>query len=356
MSAAALEAVTGPWVMHTRIESRLAGVTLASSVPVSSGSLTVDTTQRIPERVELTVPREADGVLWDPRDVADHPLAPWGQRLIVRVGVELTGPDDIEWLTVGQYLVYSAEVDGDDVQVEAWGLLQLLAEARLLQPITSTARYRSTLSRLVGGAMTIEWDEALGDPEIAAQTWEEDRLQGILDVLDSWPADAVVTPVGRLSVVTAADSTSPVLDLDDTDEGTVVRVASGVSREDAVNMAIARGDFGVSGVAYEMSTSSPLRYGGPFNPLPVPDVFDSTLLTTEGACQRTAAARLRRRRKARPSITAETMPHPGLQVRDAVRVTTSDGRLTGARHIVDALRMPLTPDGGTQQLTLRRTA
>lgn len=353
LSDAAASAITRSYTYRVRVQSWLGDQLLADDVPVASGSEEVDRTLRVPERVTLTVPRTDRGASWDPVD-ADAPLAAFGQRLTVTLGIGL-GNGQTEWIQRGEYLIASAKADGDTVTVSAVGLLALVDEARLASPYQPSGTLVSTLRGLVEPALTVDVSTDLTDRAVPAGiNYDEDRLGAVLELLDAWPADAHVAPSGYLSVVPATDPTVSILSLTDGAGGTVLRWAGESTRDGAYTAVVVRGtatDGGqVQGVAYD-TTGGPLTYGGAFNPLPVPYFCTSPLLTTVAQCSAAAATRLATlRRTAARKVTAEIVPHPGLQAGDGVTVT---GRgMTGQLAVVEALTLPLTPSG-PQSLALR---
>lgn len=354
LSAAATSALGRSWTYHLRVQSVLGSEVLASDIPVTSGNEVVDRTMRIPERVTLRVPRRDRGVSWDPVG-QDHPLACWGQRLHVDVGIGLAG-GRIEWIRRGEYVITDSKPQGDDVSVTALGLLQLVDEARLVSPFQPSGTLVSSLRGLVEPALTIVVDAGLTDRAVpAGANYDEDRLGAVLELLDAWPADARVVPAGYLSVVPATDPTVSVLSLTDDVGGTTFRPRGGCTRDQACTVAVVRGaasDGGqVQGVAYDRS-GGPLDVGGPFNALPVPTFLSSPLLTTVGECTAAAETLLARmRRSAARRLTIDMVPHLGLEVGDALSVTGAD--LVGQLCIVETLSLPLTPDGGAETITVR---
>lgn len=352
LSADATSVLTRSFRYYVNVQSWLGDVMLSDDVPIVDGGEDVDRTLRVPERVTLTVPRTDRGTTYDPVE-ADSPLAAYGQHLVVSLGLDI-GNGAVEWFQRGEYVITDSQAEGDAVQVEAAGLLQLIDEARLASPFQPSGTLVSTLRALVEPALTVNVDAALTDRAVpSGMNWDEDRLGAVLEVLDAWPADAYVTADGYLSVVPASDSSTSVLSLTDGTGGTVMRWAGESTRDGCYNAVVARGtasDGGqVQGVAYD-NTSGPLVYGGAFNPLPVPFFFESPLLTTVAQCNDAANTRLRTlRRQSARKITATCVPHPGLQVGDAVRVT---GRgLVNHLCIVERLALPYTP--AEMALTLR---
>lgn len=332
---------------YVRAESWLGDELLADDIPIDTGSEENDATLRVPERVTLTVPRRDRGQSWSP--VSDrHPLAANGQRLRIELGIGL-GNGEVEWITRGWFLVQDSDTTGDVVNVAAVGLLTYLDEARLVAPYQPSGTLVSTLRGLIEPALTVDVDAALVDRSVpTAINYDDDRLGAVLQLLDAWPADAVITAEGYLSVVPAPTTFVPVLDLTDQAGGTVITACGASTREGAANAVVARGtatDGGqVQGVAYDFS-AGPKAIGGPFNPLPVPEFFDSPLLTTVAQCQAAALTRLRRRqaRTAR-GFDVEMVPHPGLLPGDVVTLTTDD--FTALPCVTESIVLPYRSGSG----------
>ena len=340
-------------VRHCRVESWLDGQLLADDVPIVSGREEVDRTARVHERVTLSVPRVVDGVDWSPVGDALHPLGANGQRLRIILGVELEA-GEVEWIQRGEYLIQRCEVRDDAVDVEAVGLLALVDEARLVTPYQPTGTLASTVRGLIEPALTVSFDPALVDRAVPSGiNYDEDRLGGLEEILTSWPAQAHVTNDGYLLVESATVPTLPDIVLGD---DLVVKVAGESSREGVYTAVVARGTAAdgaqVQGVAYDSSTG-PHRYGGPFNPLPVPLFFPSPLLTTVAQAQAAARTRLAtlQREVGRPLLVS-VPPLIHVQAGDAAELPSPvDGR--PLLCTVEGLSLPLLPgDGSPMQLTL----
>jgi hypothetical protein len=351
ISAAAAAALTRSWTMHTRVDAWLGAQLLATDIPVVGGAHETDRTLRIPDRVTLRVPRLDRGVSWDPGAAADHPLAPWGQRMRASIGVGLDH-GQIEWVGRGWFLITDASVDGDLINVTAASLLQLIDEARLTAPLQPSGTIGAALRTLAEPALTVDLAAAPTDRAVpSGMAWDEDRLGAVTELLDAWPAEAVVSDTGAL-VVTAppSDTADPVLDLSDIPGGIQIAAGGGLSRDGAATVVVARGTTAdgqaVQGIAADAS-GGPLDAAGAFNPLPVPYFFQSPLLTTPEQCQAAAASILaRRQRQASRLFEVEAVPHPALQAGDTVTIDAGTG-------VVERLTMPLTPADGPMRVGVR---
>ncbi|HYH31096.1 MAG TPA: DUF5047 domain-containing protein [Pseudonocardia sp.] len=359
LSDAAASVLTRSFRRYVRAESWLGEQLLAEDIPISAGAEQVDRALSVPERVTLQVPLRDRGTSWAPVD-DDSPLAANGQRLRVELGVGI-GHGAIEWLTRGWFVIHSAKPQGAAVDVELRGLLQLVDEARLVSPYQPSGTLGSTVRGLVEPALTVAFDTGLTDRAVpAGMNIDEDRLAGVYSVLDAWGADARVTEEGWLEVGPAADPTEAVLDLTDGAGGTVVDVAGESTREGAVNAVVARGTDSagnqVQGVAYDTS-GGPKQYGGDFNPLPVPEFFESPLLTTVAQAQLAARTRLARKLRAvARTFEVACVPHPALQAGDLVTLTSGRLGLQAQPCVVERLTLPYLPGGGAMQLAVRTVA
>lgn len=355
LSTSAASVLASSRVTAVRVQSWLDDQLLADDIPVQAGVEEGDRSLRVPERVTLSVPRYAGGVTWHPTG-NDHPLAANGQLLRVELGVAAAG-GTLEWFTRGWFVISDARPAGDLVQVEASGLLLLVEEARLVSPFQPAGTLASTLRALIEPALTVEIDAGLTDRAVPAAglvNYDEDRLGAVLELLDAWPADAAVDPDGVLQVTPAVQSDTPVVELSTL---STVQAADGSStRAGAFNAVVARGTAAdgtqVQGVAYDADVDSPTRYGGPFNPLPVPHFFASPLLATTAqatAAASTVLARLRRAAGREHTLTA--VPDPRLQPGDVAAVSTDE--LDAAACSIEYLRLPYLADGGAMIVRVR---
>jgi hypothetical protein len=354
MSDQALAVVQRSFTMVVRAESWRSGELLADNIPVSDGSEEADRSVNVPETVTLNIPRRDRGFNWDPGSDPDHPLAAYGQQLRISYGVDL-GNGDFEWIDRGWFLITDSSADGDTVSVTCHGLLTLIDEAKFVSPFQpkATDTLASTTRALVEPALTVVFDGTLVDrPVTAGMQWDSDRMQALNDVLDAWAAESRVTVDGYLLVEPVVDVGTPVLALTDGQGGTVMRWQGSTTRDGAFNVVVSQGEDAdgnqIIGTAYDLS--SPFRFGGPFNPLPVPYFNQSDLLTTVDQCRKNAAATLiQKRRSADRKLEVTMVPHPGIQFGDTITATSDD--LDGVPCTVEAYSLPYSP--GQMTTTIR---
>jgi hypothetical protein len=340
----------GSFVQRIRVESWLAGVLLDGDIPIAAGAEDLDRSLRIPERITLSVPRYDRGTTYAPVDV-DSPLAANGQRLRVLYGVQGIG-GQIEWIQRGWFVLAESDPSGDNVEVTGAGLTTLLDEAQLVSPFVPSGTLGTSLRKLIEPAITVDLTGAPTDRTAPASlAIDDDRLQGVFNILDAWAADGYVTPAGVFTVVPSGQASE--VDVFITAATTAVRAAGASSRDGTSTAIVVRGtatDGGqVQAVIYETTGARP--YGGPYNPLAVPFIFSSPLLTTAAQCAAAAlTVRERRRRATGATLQVEAVPDPRLQLGDVARVQTDEYDVDGP---IESLRLPYTPDGGPMVLGVR---
>lgn len=354
---------SGSYQLHCQVSVSLDGQIIAADVPIAHGREECDVSLRVPERVELTVPRIDRGVDWTPR-AAGAALAAYGQRVHVRLGVGV-GAGGVEWMNRGEFLIHDTVINEDTVVVTGVGLLALVEEARLVSPYQPTGTLVSTLRGLVEPALTVVVDSGLTDRAVpAGVNFDEDRLGAVLELLDAWPAVAMVTADGylRCRVDGDRDVGPSLLQYNRDDQPLLVgwfeRGTGTVSRDGVVNAVVARGATAdgapVQTAVYDTS-GGPAAYGGPFNPLPVPEFFYSPLITNKYECL--AAALTILRRKTAPvarRFTLSGIPDPRIQLGDLVAYQPErSGPAADVHTVADRLIMPYTADDGPMEITLR---
>lgn len=356
LSAAAAAALRGPHVATSRVSAWLDGQVLAEDVPVTASALwSADASLAVPERLTVTVPAVPP---WLPTSPPLSPLACYGQRLRPARGVTVGGVAelvDLGWLRIQAWDV--AE-DGATVDVEALGLLAVLADARLTSTVQTAGTYAAQLRQLVDGLLPVD-TSAMTDKAVPGKAWIEDRLDAVLELAATWGGRVVVDDTGTLVVLPAYADTDPtVAAYTDGDGGTVVSAPLTGARDGLHNAVITSGDTSsgdaapVTGAAYDVDPASPTRWDGPYGRYPM--FHSSPLYGTTAQANAAAASILARllRRRGRRTVTA--VPDPRLELGDVVTVTTGAGTADEliVRGRVDTIELPLLGDGGPMTFTV----
>lgn len=327
------EVLSGSAGWEPRVWSWL-GPRLLGAVPVMRGSLAVDVTAAVPERLTLTVPRHADEIDWHPGDDPEHPLARYGQELQVSIVVSspLVDPSEgtSEWETrLGRFLITSWEESEDgSIRVEAVGRLRRLADAQLTAPTQPApgATLASEARRLMPAGVSVAIDPALVDrPCPSGMSWSADRLSALQEIADAWPARLRTDEWGQ--VVLAAplpDMPTPILTLTTGERGTIVHALRSDTRAGSYNEVVATssasGADGVSAVA--QVTSGPMAVAGEYGA--VTKRWASPLIET--AAQAHASARTILDRSVLPTrrLPVTCAPDPRIDIDDPLQVLHGD--------------------------------
>lgn len=325
-----------------KVSSWLAGSLLADTLPVLSGRLVWDSSNKVPDRLTMTVAR-FDGL----RDylplTPDSPLARFGQQLDVTITV--AGVD----VRMGRYQIDEWDYDESVISVTAYGLMQIAADYRLLSPTSPRdgASMVSEFVRLLPEQMSAQFDPALSDRPIpSTMSWDDERLDALWDIADAWPAVIRPDAWGQVLVKPPVEvSPTPILSLTDGEGGTVVRVPRGDQRAGGYNIIVARSSAdGVEASATAYVTSGPMNVAT-YNP--VPKFYSSPMLLTVEQCQATANA-MRDESTRKSSVLKVTMaPDPRPELDDTIGVTR-DGVLD--LGVIVAVDMPLTISDGEMRV------
>ena len=342
---------SGRYVYHVRASAWLGDQLLHDNVPIASGSEEGDRDLAVTDRVTLRVPRRAYGMDWTPT-AGDSPLAARDQTLKISLGIG-QGADEPEWFQRGEFLITETVPSGsDELAVTCASLLTLADEARFTTPFVPATTLGGTLRKLLEPSVLVDLTDAPGDRSITLTTvaWDTDRLAAVNEVLDAWPAEAVMTEQGILRVYPTTPPTEALRTFSDEAGGTVVSAAGYSRRVDPVTTVIATG-YAADGA--EVRTVYPVLESGPpgslagtpgrlTDKLRVPTKIVSGLLSNLG--QTSATARFLSTRMARrytlKRLLVETAPDPTIQLGDCVGVWAEQVWTLGT---VETLDLPYTP-------------
>lgn len=135
----------------------------------------------------------------------EHPLATVGQRLWAQVGF------GDERISVGWFrLLEDPEEDGAQLTVRAVGLTHEIDRARFLMPYQSPqgSTRAEALARLVA-PIPVVLDAGVVDKPLPVYSQEEDRLQAVVDIVETWPARWYLGDDAALHVAPVWDDADP---------------------------------------------------------------------------------------------------------------------------------------------------
>lgn len=331
-----------------------------TTIPIITGDVTLDGTAEIRSTLDLTTdgngtwPTTPAGLL--------HPAT--GNEIWARRGIAY-GNGTVEWVSLGYHRIL--RVDQDDaptgpIRVDAQDRMAGLIEAKLTAPRSwrPSNTYGQVITDLVTEVYpwaTIEWDDTTSDQPIGrALVVDEDRHGAAADLVravgKTWSWDYR----GVLVIRTAPAPTAPVFEVNSGAGGVLVRLSRQTTREGVYNAVVATGEAPgdtppVRAVAVDLNPASPTYWYGTFGK--VPRFYSSPLITTIAQAKAAAEAMLARQIGLPYSVDFTSVPHPGLEPDDPVRVRYPGRSET---HVLDRITIPLTAGTALTAQTREQTA
>lgn len=353
--------LTGSREVTSTVAVLFDGSPVFDEIPIAGGTATWDSTQEIPGAVEIELPKyapDSDGRVVDltpTKDPGGSILNADGTQLAVSYHVGLPGKDR-ETIGLGTFRVEDwNESDDGTIGLSTAGLEALIAESRLLDPVKSVPgnSYQTIATRLVADLLPLE---ITADPARISgkQSFEDERLTALTELVTAWPARKYVDDSGVLVIAAPYDdATDPVVaTLTDGKDGTVVKRPRSGTRDGVYNAVKASGETSgttapVSAVAY--LSEGPRRWNGPYGN--VPYFYSSPLLTTKAQCRAAAKTRLTNLQVLAEPVTITCAPDPRYQTGDVIEL-----RFRGAVELVriDVIGLPLIATGGAMTITGHR--
>jgi hypothetical protein len=327
-------------------------------VDILDGDVVLDGTAEVQRSLVL-----ATTGTW-PRRAGDL-LAPYGNEIFVRRGLDL-GPDvEPLWFPLGYFRIDTPEQDrvpDGPIRLSCQDRMAGIVDGELLAPreLAATRTNQSVFDELVGEIYpdaTVIFDglasETLGRPLVA----ERSRYRILRDIADSLGKIMYWDGEGFLRVEDAPDPGDPVWDVYAGPGGVQVGLSRTLTRRGVYNAVVATGEGGDSGdpvraVAIDANPLSPTCFGGRFGR--VPKFYASPLLTTAGQAATAAAAMLRRLVGLPYQVDFQAVVNPALRPHDPIRIRDKAGNRE--LHIVERLTIPLiagaSMSGTTREQTL----
>lgn len=324
----------------SEVTATLDGNVLAS-VPISQGDVRESATGPALGSLSITVPATRE---WIPSSPS-HPLAAYGQELIVRRGFVAPSGMAIGWETLGRFVIDSTPAPASGwLEVDATSVDVRLARVRWVVGTRTSGSLRAQIMQICAGVLPVRC--AFLDRSIPDRTWEQQdsRRESLIELCD---ANGLVPRIhdGQLTIVPASTSVSPVRVVQGGPGGTLVSiapVADGDPSPNAVVASTAPTDSTAPVSAMATTTSGPRRWGGPYGS--IPDFFESPLLTTYQQCASAALTRLQRLSAVAPDVTMRVVTDPRHRLDTVLRVIDEDTdcvvRVTQATHALTPGREP----------------
>lgn len=317
------------------------------------GSVICDARAAIRRRCDVLISLPADSPLIP--SIPTDPITPYGNEIKLERGVYYPN-GEAEYASLGVFLIRTVDVDdsGDDFQVRITGMdrAQRIIDARFEAP------YQVAVGTNLGTAILTAIQDAYPDVEYsfpvvtytstATLIAEEgsDRWEFCQKMATSLGMDLYFDANGVL-VLEPMNLTVPAWQIVEGNNGVLLRIARGWTREGTYNRVIATGEnlgdgvAPVRGVATDDDPNSPTYYSGPYGRVPM--FYTSEFLTTNTQCANAASSILQRQLGTTQTVSFGSLVNPKLKPGDLVTVTRQRARID-EQNIVDSLTIPLGAD------------
>lgn len=324
-----------------------------TEIPILSGDVTCSATAEIRATLSLTT-----STAW-PRTDTDL-LAPYGNEIYVERGITY-GNGQTEFVGLGYFRIETPEQDNTPdgpVTIAASDRMAGLVDARFLVPrqfsgVAQRGVLVALLIREVYPDAVIEWDDAaLRDGTVGRTVIaEESRSATLLDFITSLGKIGYFDHRGVFVIKTPPSvAGAPAWTIDAGQDGVLVQMSRGLTREGVYNVVVATGEAGdttapARAVAYNLDPTSPTYYWGRFGP--VPTFYSSPFLTTATQALNAAKAILRKQLGLPYKVSLSSIANPALEPYDVIAVRypkrSRSRSLRTETHVVDQVVIPLDP-------------
>lgn len=366
------------------------------SIPITEGTLTIDSTDPTRRKLTITVPGEE----WQPTD-EDHPLAPFGQFLMVWVRIDKPDGSWFDWLKLGEFPIVSHELtqpDGSSVvtaadwsqRVNEYGYVDKHSWASRTRVEAIKAAVDEALPRVYTVHSSANANLLVGEEagQVASGTGRWDWVQAICDAAG---LEAFFDRFGDLVIRNA------IVDVDETlpgvgpDVGTATNPVASLTQGQGGSITGMRirttREGGCNGIILTVTpTASPPKKGSYNKDQYKPDtmlrkwdrgsaawsdVFGRITVQREKKvtrrtaqavldAQRWAGGLLARRRGVIRRLDIDAVPMWWLEPDDRIQVVWKQRLPDGSEHTfdeahyVEAIEFPLTRDGGPMRVRTRQ--
>lgn len=343
---------------------------VSKRIQVMDGSVELDGTTAVRGTLTMQVAGvDDDGQrLWP--DDTDGKLAPYGQEIFVRVGIEYS-LGSYEWLSLGFFRISRIDQqyspDGT-IELEAQDRMQGIVDSRMLLPrqFGPETTYGGLVGSLVDEVYPLVhptspiWE--FEDPAVEAATIgrnitvERDRYAALRDALESMGQIFYFDHRGRMVVKPLPDQYTPVWTTTSSRGGTLLSVERHIDRSNFYNAVVANGEGSddvppVTAVVVDEDPLSPTYFYGRFGQ--VPRFYFSPFITTLAQADSAARSWLAKYTGIPYSLSAVVSPNPALEPYDVINLQYP-GR--SEIHSVERMVIPLSNAGGLEIETKEKKA
>lgn len=338
-------------------------VARADEFEVLNGTITLDATAAVRRRLSVTL-RLPDRLM--PTAGGDA-FAPFGNELRVTTTVIIDNGATVD-IPLGVFRISAPKtVDrkGRTVQITGYDRSRSIARARMTAPRTILAGQNyvtaikalidSRMANLVWSAVPTTYITPLINVDIQADPWDK-----ATDMATSIGYELYIDGYGGPVLRPEPDPTTvpPVASYEEGATATILSLESNLSDEPGYNIAVVIGQPSsgapVFAVRSDDNPNSATFSKGPYGQ--VPTFLKSQYIATQAQADAAAVAELRRVLGIAERVTFTAVPHPALEVGDAIRLRRAASRVDDV-YVIESIAFPLRhTDDMTVVARRRKTA
>lgn len=307
-------------------------------IPIAQGTVTETASGDSLGALEITVPAMREWIPTHPM----HPLAAYGQELMVRRGFQLPDGGTVGWETLGTFRILPAEVDGGWIQLRAESVDTRLNGARWVVSTRTEGTFAEQAAQICAGVVPVI--VMAPDRSSVSRSWEQQdsRRSSLFELCDSWGTVPRMVD-GQLTIVPLRTGSEPDVTVSGGRGGSLVDIAPVVDAELVTNVVVASSvpeDETAPLTAMAVIRTGPRAWDGPYGQHV--RFFASPLLTTLEQCQLAAETTLARLQAVGPDIEATMITNPSVRLDSVLRIVDVDDdtdvtiRVTEATHALTA--------------------
>lgn len=340
------------------------------TLPISSGSITIDRTAHIRRMCSITIGSPAFIPLF-----AGSSLSPYGTEMHIKMGI-IYPTGKTETVPMGIFSIYSiswTDGDGSIPTITGYDYGKRIDDAQFAHSIDRSGRGAFELiTQLIQNILfaDVVIDDTLVDYTLpGGSIFDNNRWDCLQSLLDPMGAEGffdvqgnfIVQAVPMVSATTTDEEISWTVDAGE--GGVMVSASRTVTREGCYNFVTALGaatsDTGDPPIGYAADTdpTSPTYWGpatsvpdGPFVFTPFGFVtlrYENSAMTTSAQCTAAAKAQLAQVLGVQRSLDFSSAPNPTLDGGDIIKVVYQDGK--SEYHLLDVINISLSSDSFTAQ-------
>ena len=335
--------MSGALVVRPTVEvTSWLGSRALGEIKISQGTVTETASGEMLGHAEITVPATPQMIPSHP----GHPLAAYGQELVIRRGFLTDRGDPFGWVNLGRFVIRDSRIEGEWLTVSAESIDTRLLHARWIVATRTQGTARQQARQITAGVVPIAF--LTPDKTVAARSWEQaqPRREALMELCDSWGAVPRMID-GQLMITPASRTQQATVTLHAGDGGTLIDASpSPVEGGPTPNVVVASSvpeDESAPLQAMAAIGHGPRSWTGPYGQ--VTRFFASPLLRTQLQCQLAAETRLARLQAQTPELEVVAVTDPSIRLDSVVRVVDGRGtdciiRVVEVTHALTAGREP----------------